>query len=196
MRIIRHRVNAVSTLRAIDPEHGAEFDVRSRGSKLILNHEPFQDGESLETFLSCYAEARRTGTLIFNPKEDGLEKEMLALAERFQLPDFFLLDLAAPTLVRLALQKGIVDVAVRVSEHEPLEAALRFKSKAKWAWVDCFTGKPPAREVVSELKKHFKVCLVSPELQGYPKEAIRDFAGLVPLVDAVCTKNPELWKAI
>ncbi|MFI5349620.1 MAG: hypothetical protein ACHQ2Z_08760 [Elusimicrobiota bacterium] len=193
IEIISHRVNSLAALERLPPDRGAEFDVRSRGSRLILNHEPFSEGDSLEDFLACRAKSGRKGTLVFNPKEDGLENEMLALARRFEIADFFLLDLAAPTLIRLAFSGGIKDLSVRVSEHEPLAAALQFKSRVKWVWVDCFSGKPPDLELVKNLKEYFRVCVVSPELQGYPEETIRNFSGLIPVADAVCTDHPELW---
>lgn len=193
MRIIRHRVNTLAALRAVHPSHGAELDVRSVGSRLVLNHEPFEDGETLEDFLACYAQRGLAGTLIFNPKEDGLEREILRMARRFQIQDFFFLDLTMPTTVRCSMREGIADIAVRVSEYEPIEAALRFRRKVRWIWLDCFTGKPAKSGLIRALKGHFKVCAASPELQGYAEQAIRDFEPLIPLLDAVCTKRPDLW---
>ena len=62
-------------------------------------------------------------------------------------------------------------------------------------WVDCFTKMPLDPSTYAALKKHFKLCAVSPELQGRPAETIADYAReLAPYpMDAVCTKRPELW---
>jgi hypothetical protein len=93
------------------------------------------------------------------------------------------------------MKKGVSDIAVRFSEYEPLEFVLKFKDKVKWVWVDCFTDLPLNAENYNILKQHFKLCIVSPELQGYPVERIVEFKEKLKEmpVDAVCTKKPELW---
>lgn len=192
-QIVAHRVNTLAELRQLPPSYGAEFDVRSRGSRLILHHEAFHEGEWLDPFLEFYASSGRQSLLIFNPKEDGLEAEILARVERHRIENFFLLDLAFPTMVRLAVKQGLRAIAARVSEYEPVEAALRFKGRVDWVWLDCFTGEPVDPQRLAPLRPHFKICAVSPELQGYPREAIFKFRRLDPYLDAVCTKHPEAW---
>ena len=88
-------------------------------------------------------------------------------------------------------------MAVRYSEYEPIEFALAFSGQAGWVWVDCFTHLPLTPEVYWRLKPHFKICLVSPELQGHPRGQIRQFRlQLRDLpVDAVCTDFCEDWSA-
>ena len=44
MEIIVHRVNKVEDLIKLSPNYGTEIDIRSQGSKLILDHEPFSSG--------------------------------------------------------------------------------------------------------------------------------------------------------
>jgi len=63
-------------------------------------------------------------------------------------------------------------------------------------WVDCFTKNILTSEAYQYLKTYFKICIVSPELQGHPKEWIADFKQAFDgfEIDAVCTKFPELWK--
>jgi hypothetical protein len=75
-----------------------------------------------------------------------------------------------------------------------LEGIQAFKGKATWAWVDCFHGEPLSAEIVKLAQKDFKICLVSPELQGMPLDRIQLFSELVPLCDAICTKQPHLWQ--
>lgn len=171
--------------------HGAEIDIRTYGSRLVLTHTPKQDADSLDEWLSHY----HHGPLILNVKEDGLEEEILALVARFHVEEAFFLDLTLPTAVRLAGQQEN-RFAVRFSEYEPLEAALKFAGNARWCWLDCFTHLPLDPPTYQALRKHFKLCLVSPELEGHEatkhipefKAALTHFP-----VDAVCTDFPHLW---
>lgn len=194
LHIVRHRVNGLAALSAVAPEHGAEIDVRSRAGRLILAHDPHVPGEPLERFLDAWKAQGRRGLLILNPKEDGLERELLRQLRRRRIENFVLLDLAAPTLVRLALRERVGRVAVRVSEHEPESAAAPFAGRARWVWLDSFTGRPPSPALARRLRRAFKVCLVSPELQGHPRSRIAAYRALRGAVDAVCTKFPDSWR--
>ena len=89
---------------------------------------------------------------------------------------------------------------MRVSEFESIETALSLAGKIDWVWVDCFTKFPLAGMDAKRLQDAgFQLCLVSPELQGRPADsAIPELAKLLNerhiTADAICTKNPELWK--
>ena len=50
MIYISHRINTVKELDLIPTEYGVEIDVRADGEKLILAHDPFNEGEVLESF--------------------------------------------------------------------------------------------------------------------------------------------------
>lgn len=95
-------------------------------------------------------------------------------------------------------QNGERNVAVRFSEYEPVEAALRLAGRVNWVWADCFTQCPFDEASHRALKQHFKLCVVSPELHGRPIASITDFAAaLKPYeVDAICTKVPEVWRQL
>lgn len=192
IRLIRHRVNTLKELAQLTPGLGAEVDLRSRGEEIVLNHEPFQDGDKLADFLKLWTMAKR-GTLILNPKEDGLEKWVIAALAAHKIEDYFFLDLPHPTIVRLTVKEGQPKVALRVSAYETVDSALTLAGKAGWVWLDCFDGKPPSAQVIAALKGKFKLCAVSPELHAFPKENIAAFLPLVPTLDAVCTKHPDLW---
>jgi len=192
--IVVHRQNRVQDLEVLDPAYGAEIDIRSRDGALILAHDPLVAGDSLEAYLARYAETHSERLLILNTKEDGHETTILALLSKFNIRRFFFLDTTLPTLVKLTVKSQERHVAVRVSEYEPVEAAERFAGLADWIWLDCFDGAAPSFETVRHLKKSFKVCLVSPELQGYPSDQINKFLPLKPAVDAICTKVPERWR--
>lgn len=194
MLIVRHRVNTLAALAELPMDEGAEFDIRSDGGRLVMHHDPHTPGDDLVAWLDAWAEAEREGLLVFNPKEDGLEGELLRLADERGLTNFFLLDLTMPTTVRLTVREGVRQVAVRVSEYEPVALADRFEGLADWVWLDSFSGEPPALDVVRSLAGRFRICLVSPELQKYAPETITRFHALRPHLDAVCTKHPHLWE--
>ncbi len=191
--VIVHRVNGLSDLKKLPAGLGAEIDLRSRGSKVILAHDRNASGPSLEAYLDLWARQRRAGTLILNPKEDGLDGQALDLLRDRGITRFFFLDLSLPSTVRLALRQGERRVALRVSEYESLESACRLKGKADWLWLDCFSGRPPAPALVKRASRNFKLCLVSPEVAGFRPSGISGFHRLAGLVDAVCTKRPDLW---
>lgn len=192
MRLIRHRVNTLRELAQLAPGLGAEIDLRSFGEDIVLNHEPFQPGDKLSEFLKVWSMAKR-GTLILNPKEDGLEKWVIPALAAHKVEDYFFLDLPHPTIVRLTVKEGQPKVALRVSAYETVESALTLAGKADWVWLDCFSGQPLSRDVIGALKGKFKLCAVSPELHAFPKENIAAFLPLVPDLDAVCTKHPDMW---
>ena len=193
MQIIRHRVNSIQELKGLKADLGVELDLRSHGPRLVVSHDPEQDGDTLDGYLRAFAESRKDMPLILNTKEDGWERPVLDMLERLRLNKFFFLDLNPPTLIRLA-RSGVRQIAVRVSEYESLETALRFKGLADWVWLDCFTGAPPAPALVSRLREAFRVCLASPELHGYEAPLISRFKSLAPLLDMVCTKHPDAWR--
>lgn len=195
MKIICHRRNSVPELQAVDPKYGIEVDIRSLGERLIIHHDPYVAGESFDEWISTY----RHGTLILNVKEEGLESRLSALMKSKGITDYFFLDQSFPFLVKCS-KAGEHRCAVRVSEFESIETALTLAGKVDWVWVDCFTHFPLSGHDARRLKDAgFKLCLVSPELQG------RDANVEIPLlelllkersivVDAVCTKRPELWE--
>ncbi|MES2201631.1 MAG: hypothetical protein V4498_05215 [candidate division FCPU426 bacterium] len=190
MLIIEHRVNTAAQLALVPAGHGIEIDIRDYDGDLRLVHDPLLGGESLEAFLKGY----RHAFCAFNVKCDGLETQILELAARYGVKDFFFLDCAAPTLVKLA-RSGVKQLAPRFSEFEPIESALAFAGLANWVWVDCFTRLPLDAVSYAALKRHFKICLVSPELQGHGRSAIPAYrAALQGMpIDAVCTDFPEDW---
>jgi hypothetical protein len=192
MLLIEHRVNTVAHLGRVPPERGVEVDVRDHDGRLVLAHDPFTGGEPLDDFLAAY----RHALIIFNVKADGLEGPILDLVRRHGVGDHVFLDVAAPTLVALA-DRGVRQCAVRYSEHEPIELALAFAGKVDWVWVDCFTRLPLDAAIVGRLRRHFKICLVSPELQRHGRSAIatyrRALDGMLP--DAVCSDHCDDWAA-
>ena len=97
MEIIIHSINKIKKLKNIKPIYGTEIDIRSKGSQLILNHEPFQNGDNFENYLDEY----HHGTLILNIKEHGIEKEVLRLLKiRPHIKKYFMLDVEFPFIIK------------------------------------------------------------------------------------------------
>lgn len=191
MLLIEHRVNTVEKLRSVPVEYGVEIDIRDYDGDLRCVHDPLRSGERLADLLSAY----RHALAIFNVKCDGLEQRITDLAKQHGISQYFFLDCANPTLVQWA-RNGERRIAVRYSEFEPMEFALEFAGKLDWVWVDCFTHLPLDRAKYEVLKKHFNICLVSPELQSHPRSTIRSYREQLkgmPL-DAVCSDFCEDWK--
>jgi len=187
---IAHRINAIAQLQNTPTEYGVELDLRPDGEGIIIHHDPFIKGEDFEEWLKFY----KHSFIILNTKAEGMEDRLLALMEKHQIKDYFFLDLTLPYLIKY-MKKGITQIAVRFSEFEPLEFVMKFAGKVEWVWVDCFTELPLNQDNYTILKKHFKLCLVSPELQGFDVSRIDEFKNKLQdmPVDAVCTKRPDLW---
>ena len=201
MFFVRHRVNRIADLQKLNSSEvdGCEIDLRSSvltEGHIHLSHDAWTQGDSFADWLHLYAQKKFRGPLILNTKEDGLETRALELLKEHDLKNFFFLDTAAPTLVRWTLREAENRFAVRLSSKEPLAASHSFFGKAAWAWVDCFEQKPLPAETVADASRHFKICLVSPELQGAAGVDLTRFKDLLPFATAVCTKQPELWRAL
>ncbi len=195
MEYIAHRRNSVAELNATPVGYGVEVDIRSSGNQLIISHDPFIAGESFEEWLEAY----KHGTLILNVKEEGLEDRLISLMDRAAIENYFFLDQSFPYLIKYS-KMGVHRCAVRVSEFESINTALTLAGKVDWVWVDCFTQFPLTHDDAKTLRAAgFKLCLVSPELQG--RDAQIEITQTVQIledrniqVQAVCTKRPDLWE--
>jgi hypothetical protein len=191
-KLFSHRVNTIDALEKVPPGLGIEFDLRSDGDRVIVTHDPFTEGPTIEEFFP------RIGprACIFNVKCEGVEAAVLAKAKACGIEDFFFLDCSVPAAVKLWRQ-GETRLAVRYSELEPAEGVLAWAGKAQWAWVDCFTRWPEDAANWAKIAERFKICLVSPELQGHGTDVIASFRqGLgARRWDAACSKRPDLWAA-
>ena len=190
MLYIRHRINTIADLKTVSEDMGIEIDLRYEKDKLILHHDPFVSGELFENLLEEY----KHKLIILNIKTEGIEEEVLKLLRNYDVKNYFFLDLSLPFLIKYA-KSGESNIAVRLSEYEPIEQALALKGMVKWVWVDCFSKLPLDDNIYDQLKKHFKICLVSPELQKHSTDRIKEFKSIISNyeIDAVCTKVPELW---
>ena len=185
---VAHRVNNVAGLKSIPPKVGVEVDVRSMGSKLVLDHDFPANGESLNDFLASFEHAM----LVINVKEDGLEDAIMGLPNFPKVKQYFFLDQPIPTMLKA--NKNGISTAIRVSEYEELP---RNVTGAQWVWIDSFTGNWDHLESALQYSMDFnlRTCLVAPELQGRfeKQESMELMANYGSRLDAVCTKNIDLW---
>ncbi len=194
MEIIAHRINNIKDLIKLDSKYGVEVDIRSDRDNLIISHDPFTKFCLLTEWITFY----RHGTLILNVKENGLEQKLLDLLEDFGVENFFILDQSFPYLIN-TVNNGEKRCAVRLSEYESINTALKLKGKVNWVWIDFFTKFPLDSKLYDLLKiSKFKLCIVSPELQGHNEEKCFHLKNFIKQnnmkFDAVCTKNFDFWE--
>jgi len=194
MILIAHRINTLKELRVLPNSTPIEFDIRDFDGCCIVEHDPFKSGILFELFLP-YLKGR---FLIVNIKSEGIEHNVLQLLKKYEIEDFFLLDCSMPMMYKLS-QQGETRLAIRYSEMESFDTVLKWSNKVQWVWVDCFTKYPLTSEISKYLHtKGFKLCLVSPELQGRPEELVSEsFIEYAKSLnaDAICTKyhNFSIW---
>ena len=196
---IAHRINTLRELRELPPEYGVELDLRDDlTGRIYIQHNPFEDGEDFEPYAKEYGK-NHNGTMILNVKSERIEHKILEIIKEYGIKNYFFLDSTFP-MIKLLSDMGEKNIAVRFSEFEGMDTVRVMAGKIDWIWVDTFTRLPIDRKIFDEMKKlGYKLCLVSPELQGqqekisaYKEQLAKD--GIV--FDAICTKsyNIEKWR--
>jgi hypothetical protein len=199
--IIAHRINTLDkTAAAAIFSHvdGIEFDIRDSAGRIIVQHDPYKEGQLFDEFASCCDPAK---FYIVNVKSEGIETEAIRILDSYGCRKFFLLDCSIPMIIKLG-RAGETRIAARFSEYESIETVIALSPYIQWVWVDVFTRLP----LTSQIQERFharglKLCLVSPELQAQPekiepyKEELRTAA---IRIDAVCTKihNRSTWSPL
>jgi hypothetical protein len=193
--LIAHRVNTIAELRKLPKNYGAEIDIRAWQNRLVLHHDPFQEGESLEDYLAEYDH----GLLVLNIKETGIEDKVLKIVREHEIPDYFLLDVEFPYLYK-ASHGGEQAIAVRYSEAEGLDTVKQLKGLVDWTWIDVNTTLP-LDETSVEVLASFRNCLVSPDLWDRPEDIsiyLKRMEEVKFRPDAVVAKlgNLDTWSAL
>ena len=102
MEIIVHRINKIKELLKLNHKFGAEVDLRSFGSNIILNHDPYLNGDNFQDYIENY----KHGTLVANIKESGIENEVIKIIKtNKKIKNFFLLDVEIPYLFECLKKK-------------------------------------------------------------------------------------------
>jgi len=194
MEFIAHRINTAAELRDLPTEYGVELDLRDSGDSLILQHDPFSTGENFEDYLKCY----NHGTIILNIKSERIEHKVKDLLDKYSIKKYFFLDSSFP-MIHLLSKNGEKNSALRFSEFEGLDTIYNMQGKCSWVWVDCFTQLPITKKIEQNIRAAgYKLCLVSPELQGRESDILNYKKYLNDsniMFDAICTKkhNIEIW---
>jgi hypothetical protein len=193
MHFIAHRVNTIKDLLNTPVEYGVEVDLRDFSEKIILQHDPFKDGESFEEYLNNY----NHGTMILNIKSEGIETRVLKLIKQYNIKNYFFLDCSFP-MINLLISKGEKNIALRFSEFEGMDTICHMSQKVDWIWVDCFSKLPITPENYKTIKNlNYKLCLVSPELQNQDLklELYKNYLQKKNIIfDAICTKSYNITR--
>lgn len=195
MILIKHRVNTIESLKETPNNRGVEIDIRSYNEDLILHHEPFSKGITFDDWLKFYEH----DFIILNVKEEGLEDKVLVKMKENNVKDFFFLDQSFPFLIK-TVKNNEKRTAVRFSEFESIETVINLSGMVEWVWIDCFSKNPIDKSKADLLrgKYGFKLCFVSPELQGKEIEYVKEYIYQIKLSgikgDAVCSKHLDLWE--
>ena len=194
MEYIAHRINTIEELQQTPKEYGVEVDLRDYEERLILQHDPFKDGEDFEEFLKHY----NHGTMILNIKSEGIEHKVKEYIHQYNIKKYFFLDSSFP-MIYLLSKNNEKNIALRFSEYEEMDTILAMAGKVKWVWVDCFSRLPITSDKYALLKENgFQLCLVSPELQRQDEKVElyrQDLHENGIVFDAICTKiyNIKRW---
>lgn len=197
---IAHRINTIEELKKVPVEMGVEVDLRDVEGDIVLSHDPYvftNSGIEFDEYLKHY----KHSFLILNIKSERIEYRVLELLKGHNITNYFFLDSSFPMMYKLSTE-GEKNIAVRYSEFESIYTVTRVSGMFNWVWVDCFT-KLPLNHYIFQLMKigNYKVCLVSPDLQGQ-QDKIQEYIDYMVLnnikPDMVCSKiyNYDLWKKI
>ena len=126
----------------------------------------------------------------------SVEESVRQLMLKNRISNYLFLDTTMPTLVKNIRVKRGNEFLFRLSSFEPLQNAIAIKEHIANLWVDCFDCVPMPIDIIREAKRNFKLCMVSPELQGGSVADFDRFLHIAPLMDAICTKYPSEWRKV
>lgn len=187
MEIIVHRVNQIKDLKKIPKKYGVEIDLRDFHNKIVIQHDPFKNGDIFEKYLNHY----NHGTLILNIKSERIEHEVIKILKKKKIKKYFFLDSTYPMIIDMT-KKKIKNIAIRISDYESFENVKKFKNKFNWVWLEIFNNLKISKKQIDYLKSNsIKICLVSPELHNAPNDIkkVKTFIKEKNIkISAVCTK--------
>lgn len=191
MEFISHRINKSEELMKLPEKYGVELDLRDMGDDIVISHDPYIGGERFEDYLKHY----HHGTMILNIKSERIEHRVLDMIKKADVKSYFLLDASFP-MIYLLSKNGESNIALRFSEFEGMDTIRNMAGRVSWVWVDCFNQFPLEYKEYEEMKSlGYKLCLVSPELQGRDAdiEAYKSICEARDIVfDAICTKTHNI----
>lgn len=187
---ICHRINSSDELNKIHKSFGVELDLRDdhNSNKLILAHDPYDNGEYFENYLQHYNKSM----MILNIKSERIEFECINLMEKHNITNYFFLDSTFPMIYTINKKNNNNNFAIRYSEYEDIHD--NSLNLVKWVWIDCFTKMPLIKNLYDKLcYMNKKICIVSPELHGHNNETIqlykKQLSDMNIIPDAICCKS-------
>ena len=192
MLIIKHRLNTIKKLENLKHDYGAEIDIRSYNREIIISHDPFKKGETLNNWIKYF----KHKMLVLNVKEEGLENRIINILKKNKIKNFFFHDQSFSSMLK---NMHKTKVSIRYSEYEDLKKKDKLFNKIKWIWIDNFSEIKIDKKFYFFLKKkNVRICFVSPELVNKSRE--KEIKKIISFlknkkfkIDAVCTKKPNLW---
>ena len=192
---LNHRINSLKELNKVHLKEGIEIDVRDYKNKIVLSHDPFNNGELFDKFLKKI----KNRMTILNVKSFGLIN--LILKKTKKKNNFFFLDLCfseIDKMIKLGFSNKIV---LRFSKYEKFDLKNKSFKNIKWIWYDYFDEKIISKSDYLYIKRNKKkICIVSPDLLGAKKEKVLKFIKYLNKnkfkIEAICTKNNfiKYWK--
>jgi hypothetical protein len=192
---IVHRVNSIEKLNSTPKELGVEVDIHAFKNELVITHDAYLDGENFEHWVKNFDHK----LAVLNVKEEGIEFDVNNLMRKYELDNYFILDIPVPALIRFISATQETKVAARISLYESFDCALKLASKIDWVFVDLFENKFPITANEFNILKDvgLNVCVVSHELWARPEQSLRELSDFFSAnkikPDAILTKNADWW---
>lgn len=170
MNIICHRgywnadrkQNSIESFQwAIKLSLGIETDIRDCNGKIVISHDvPFNNNLLLTEFLEM---CPKSLFLALNVKADGLSQEVGKIIQSHNYKNYMFFDMSVPDMMGYISQN--LNVAMRMSEYEPLIPSLERYSNS--IWLDAFHYIWYDEIIIQNLQsKNYKIYIVSEELHG------------------------------
>ena len=189
----KERNTKVAFERSFSLGFGTETDIRDHNGKLVISHDMASNDAMLaENFFDIYCSFSQPLPLALNVKADGLQIELKALLQSFDVQNYFVFDMAVPD--GLQYDRQDFNIYTRLSEYESTPS---FYKLAHGVWLDEFNHHWLTDSIIEEhLNAGKSLCIVSPDLhrRDYAKEwhhykQIEKRIGLDKLM--ICTDYPE-----
>lgn len=196
MKFFAHRINTIDELNLIDRCYGIELDLRDYNGDIIVQHDSCKEG----VLFREYMKQSKDFDMILNIKCERIETKVIEiLNDNNYKGNYFMLDCSFPMIYSLS-KDGNKNIALRFSEFEGIDTLINMKGKVEWVWVDVFTTIPLTIDIYKKIKDlGYKICLVSPELQGREYDIV-EYANQIKSfeIDAICCKyhNINKWRSL
>ena len=176
--------------KALELNFGIETDVRDKGNKLVISHDP-PSGESIlfEDFIKLFSQYRSASqSLAINIKSDGLAQEIKKLIKHYKIYNYFTFDMSIPEMIKY--KKSSLNYFSTLSEYEK---EITMSSNSKGIWLDAFESEWYNQAYIDKLIKTVnKICIVSAELHNRDNkeqwEQLRKYSQNAKIM--LCTDQP------